>query len=205
MLVNGGKHITPTLYRSDPGPQRRDDFSAPTIAPCAECSDIEWAGAADACHPGHSRTGGRSRLSIPDRDDAEGVVERGTGTAIKAVGKPIAGKTGTTNDWRDAWFVGFTPRSRRRRSTSAMTIRTASVMTRPEGTFAAPVFRDFMITALSDAPATAFRNPARHAPLSRQRPPPACRPAPASRQIYEAYKPGNRARQEPRSGPARRA
>ncbi len=41
----------------------------------------------------------------------QGVVERGTGTAVKAVGKPIAGKTGTTNDWRMLmlWFVGFTP------------------------------------------------------------------------------------------------
>ena len=39
----------------------------------------------------------------------QGVVERGTGTVVKAVGKPIAGKTGTTNDWHDAWFVGFTP------------------------------------------------------------------------------------------------
>src|SRR5207253_7812185 len=39
----------------------------------------------------------------------EGVVQRGTGTAVKAVGKPIAGKTGTTNDWQDAWFVGFSP------------------------------------------------------------------------------------------------
>ena len=39
----------------------------------------------------------------------QGVVQRGTGTAVKAVGKPIAGKTGTTNDWQDAWFVGFTP------------------------------------------------------------------------------------------------
>src|SRR6185312_14854794 len=39
----------------------------------------------------------------------QGVVERGTGTAVKVVGRPIAGKTGTTNDYKDAWFVGYTP------------------------------------------------------------------------------------------------
>ena len=39
----------------------------------------------------------------------QGVVERGTGTAVAAVGKPLAGKTGTTSDWFDAWFVGFSP------------------------------------------------------------------------------------------------
>jgi penicillin-binding protein 1B len=41
----------------------------------------------------------------------EGVVDRGTGHALRALGYhgPVAGKTGTTNDARDAWFVGYTP------------------------------------------------------------------------------------------------
>ena len=39
----------------------------------------------------------------------EGVVQAGTATAVKEVGKPIAGKTGTTNDEKDAWFIGFSP------------------------------------------------------------------------------------------------
>ncbi len=39
-----------------------------------------------------------------------GVVERGTGQAAKALGRPIAAKTGTTNDYANAWFIGFTPR-----------------------------------------------------------------------------------------------
>ena len=39
----------------------------------------------------------------------EDVVESGTGRRVKSIGRPVAGKTGTTNDIRDAWFLGFTP------------------------------------------------------------------------------------------------
>jgi len=39
-----------------------------------------------------------------------GVVERGTGQAAKALGRPVAAKTGTTNDYSNAWFIGFTPK-----------------------------------------------------------------------------------------------
>jgi penicillin-binding protein 1A len=38
----------------------------------------------------------------------EDVVKYGTGWKAKALGRPVAGKTGTTNDYRDAWFVGYT-------------------------------------------------------------------------------------------------
>jgi penicillin-binding protein 1A len=40
----------------------------------------------------------------------KGVVERGTGQAAKALGRPVAAKTGTTNDYSNAWFIGYTPR-----------------------------------------------------------------------------------------------
>jgi membrane peptidoglycan carboxypeptidase len=70
-------------------------------------------------------------------------VERGTGAAVRAVGKPIAGKTGTTNDFHDAWFVGFTP---------DLAAGVYIGYDEPDslgddetgGHIAAPVFRDFM-------------------------------------------------------------
>ena len=108
MLVNGGKRITPTLI------DRVQDRDGKTIfradqRPCDGCADIDWKQPAGAGDPD-------TREQIADPGSAfqivemlQGVVQRGTGTAVKAVGKPIAGKTGTTNDWQDAWFVGFTP------------------------------------------------------------------------------------------------
>jgi penicillin-binding protein 1A len=89
----------------------------------------------------------------------EGVVQGGTAIALKEVGKPIAGKTGTTSDEKDAWFVGFSPdlvigiyigydkpRSLGRKATG--------------GVLAAPIARDFMKLALADKPAIPFRVPA---------------------------------------------
>src|SRR5713101_8116555 len=99
----------------------------------------------------------------------------------------IAGKTGTTNDFRDAWFVGGTP---------DLTAGVFIGYDDPDslgdeetgGHIAAPVFRDFMIAALKDAPATAFRTPPGMR-LYRVNPSSGLLTAGGSA-IYEAYTPG---------------
>jgi len=89
----------------------------------------------------------------------EGVVQGGTAIALRDVGKPLAGKTGTSNEAKDLWFMGFSPdlvvglyvgydkpRSLGRNAQAGHT--------------AAPIARDFLKLALADKPAIPFKIPA---------------------------------------------
>src|SRR5205085_11020452 len=85
----------------------------------------------------------------------QGGGQRGTGTAVAVVGKPLAGKTGTTSDWFDAWFVGFSPDL-----VAGVFVGFDDPRTLGQGEVgghvAAPIFRDFMTAALKDVPAKPF-------------------------------------------------
>ena len=89
----------------------------------------------------------------------EGVVQRGTAANIKDIGFPVAGKTGTTNEEKDAWFVGYTP-------DLVTGIYVGFDQPAPMGKgmtgghLAAPVFKEFMQAALKDKPHPEFRAPA---------------------------------------------
>jgi penicillin-binding protein 1A len=88
----------------------------------------------------------------------QGVVERGTGVRIRAVGKPLAGKTGTSNESFDTWFVGFTPDLAVGVFVGFDTPRTLGAK-ETGSSVAVPVFRDFMMDALKDKPSIPFRVP----------------------------------------------
>lgn len=108
-LVNGGRRVEPTLI------DRVQDREGHTIfvhdpRECVECNVEEWS--SDVPEPELEELG----EDVIDPVTAyqvvsmlEGAVRRGTGSALNALGRPVAGKTGTTNEFRDAWFVGFTP------------------------------------------------------------------------------------------------
>lgn len=88
----------------------------------------------------------------------ERVVQRGTGIRAKVIGKPIAGKTGTSNDYRDALFVGSSPDL-----TVGIYVGFDDPMTLGEGETggraALPIFVAFMQDALKDKPSIPFRVP----------------------------------------------
>ena len=122
----------------------------------------------------------------------EYVVQAGTGTALREVGKPIAGKTGTTNEAKDAWFIGFSP-------DIAVGVYLGYDKPRPLGRgnaatgghLAAPIVRDFMKLALADKPAIPFKVPA-GIKLIRVDAKTGMRAGPGDtgRTILEAFKPG---------------
>jgi penicillin-binding protein 1A len=157
MFANGGRRIKPTLI------DRIQDRSGRTIyrhdtRKCTGCGADEWANQVEP-----KLTDDREQVLDPltayqVTSMLEGVVQRGTAQVVKAVGKPLAGKTGTTNDAKDVWFVGFSP---------DLAVGVFLGYDQPKslgnsataGQYAAPVFRDFMQMALKDKPATPFRVP----------------------------------------------
>ena len=153
MLANGGKRIKETLIdriqdRWGHTVYRHDDRE------CLGCDAPKW--------------DNQSEPKLVDKRDEpvidqitsimEGVIQRGTGVSIKAVGKHLAGKTGTTNEAKDLWFVGYSP---------DLCVGVFLGYDRPRSMgdhaqaalYAAPIFRDFMMVELKDKPDTPFRVP----------------------------------------------
>ncbi|MCF8033264.1 MAG: PBP1A family penicillin-binding protein [Desulfarculaceae bacterium] len=88
----------------------------------------------------------------------QGVIQEGTGRRMRALKRPLAGKTGTTNDLRDAWFVGFSPQL-------ICGVWVGQDDNRPLGRketgsrAAGPIWQQFMGQALKDQPASDFPVP----------------------------------------------
>jgi len=86
------------------------------------------------------------------------VVESGTGRRVKSIGRPVAGKTGTTNDIRDAWFIGFTP-SLIAGVWIGFDQETTLGKNEVGGRAAAPVWLYFMEKVMQHTPVEAFPTP----------------------------------------------
>jgi penicillin-binding protein 1A len=157
MFDNGGRRVIPTLI------DRIQDRYGHTIykhdlRDCQGCDATGWDN-----QPEPTLVDKREQVIDPMTayqvtSLMEGVVQRGTATVVRDVGKPIAGKTGTTNDEKDVWFIGYSPdivcgvymgydkpRHISRLATG--------------GHLAAPVVRDFLKVALEDKPPIPFAVP----------------------------------------------
>ncbi len=156
MFANGGRRVEPTLV------DRIQDRRGRTIYRhdariCEDCTTEER----QSVEPWPVPTARR----IMDRVTAfqlvsmmEGVATHGTAARLSSLGVPVAGKTGTTNDAKDAWFVGFTPNL-------VAGCFVGYDNPRPMGKggtgggMCAPIFEDFMRDALKMRPAGEFRTP----------------------------------------------
>ena len=155
-FVNGGKRVEPTLIDSVQDQRGRVIWRS---------SNRECAGCANGPEGGPPRfTDNRRQIADPIAafqitSILQGAVQRGTGARAGAgLNRPVAGKTGTTDDYKDNWFVGFTPdiviavwvgyddpRSLGQGETG--------------GTNAAPIFREVLAAALQGSPPVPFRAP----------------------------------------------
>jgi penicillin-binding protein 1A len=157
MLVNGGKRISPSLI------DRVQDRNGKTVYRhdarlCEGCRALSWENQAVPVIPDTRQQIAEPASAYQVVSMLEGVVKRGTGRIISSINKPLAGKTGTSNNSRETWFIGFSPdlvvgvyvgfdnRSKLGNRETGSSV-------------AAPIFKQFMQNNLKDKPAVPFRIP----------------------------------------------
>lgn len=157
VLANGGKQIKPTLI------DRIQDRYGKTIfrheeRVCEGCNVNEWNGQDEP-------TVADNREQVLDPMTAyqitsmmEGVVRRGTAAGKIKLDRPVAGKTGTTNDEKDAWFVGYTP-DLVAGLYIGMDTPTPLGRGATGGSMSAPIFNEFMTAAVEGTPPGKFHIP----------------------------------------------
>ena len=157
MLVNGGKKIVPTLIDRVQNRQGRSVFRHERRK-CPYCKNIQWDRQPIPKVLDNRATVADSRSAFQIVSMLEGVVQRGTGKRIGRIGKPLGGKTGTTNQSIDTWFIGFSP-------DLAVGVFVGFDQPKPLGktetgsSVAVPIFRDFMQSALMGKASIPFRVP----------------------------------------------
>ena len=158
-LANGGKQVHATLI------DRIQDRWGRTIwrhdnRECTGCKADKWQGQAEPVLADDRKQVLDPHTAYQMTSIMEGVVQRGTATVIKKYipNVPVAGKTGTTNEEKDAWFIGYTP-------DLVVGVFVGYDTPRPMGKgmtgghVAAPIFGEFMKMVLADKKAVPFRIP----------------------------------------------
>ncbi|MEQ8402073.1 MAG: penicillin-binding protein 1A [Roseitalea porphyridii] len=157
VLANGGRQIQPSMI------DRIQDRYGKTVykqdsRQCEGCDANQWLGQDEPQLVDTREIVLDPMTAYQMTSMMEGVVQRGTATLLRELGRPIAGKTGTTNDYKDAWFIGYTPN---------LVTGVFIGFDQPTpmghgvtgGKLAAPVFKTFMTAVLEDQPMTDFKIP----------------------------------------------
>ena len=156
-FVNGGKKIEPILIDRIQDSEGNTIFNSEKRL-CKKCNEISYLGKEIPKISNNFKQVFSPETAYQMTSMLEGVVERGTGRGLKNLNLDLAGKTGTTNDNTDAWFIGFTsklvigvyvgldePRSLGKRETGAKT--------------AMPIFKNFVKKAIKKKDARPFKVP----------------------------------------------
>ncbi|MFZ4805645.1 MAG: penicillin-binding protein 1A [Hyphomicrobiaceae bacterium] len=189
VLANGGKEVRATLI------DRIQDRWGRTVwrhdgRQCTTCKADRWQGQEEPEVPDDRRQVLDPHSAYQMTSMLEGVVQRGTATVVKQIvpNVPLAGKTGTTNESKDVWFMGYSP-------DMVVGVFIGYDTPRPMGRSAtggqisAPIFANFMKMALKDKKAVPFRQPA-GIKMVRVNPKTGLRAGPGDKDaIWEAYKP----------------
>jgi penicillin-binding protein 1A len=157
IMANGGRSIKPSLI------DRIQDRYGKTVFKhdergCEGCNAAEWQDQPEPELVDNSEQVLDPMTAYQITSMMEGVVLRGTATTVAELGRHIAGKTGTTNDEKDAWFIGYTPN---------LVVGLYMGFDKPKGLgrgttgggLAAPIFKDFMRVALDGTPNVDFKVP----------------------------------------------
>ncbi len=156
-FVNGGRRLEPFIVERVQDRYGRTLFSA-DARECENCNLETWDGA-----PAPALAEVRDRVLDPRTayqvvSILEGAVQRGTGRSLRSVGVPLGGKTGTTNEERDAWFIGISPDLV---VGAYVGFDTPLPMGQAEtgGRVAAPIAREFFTETVGTRPPIPFRRP----------------------------------------------
>jgi penicillin-binding protein 1A len=158
VIANGGKQIKPTVI------DRIQDRYGNTIfrheeRTCDGCNATAWTGQDEPILVDNREQVLDPMTAYQITSMMEGVVKRGTAAGkINISDRPVAGKTGTTNDEKDAWFVGFTPNLVAGVYVGFDTPAPLGRGSTGSG-LAAPIFADFMEKAVKHLPAEKFLVP----------------------------------------------
>ncbi len=156
-IANGGRRIVPTMI------DRIQDRYGNTIfrhdqRVCDGCSVESWQNQPEPLIVDNREQVLDPMTAYQITSMMEGVVQRGTARSVAALGRPVAGKTGTSSDYKDAWFIGFTPE---------LAVGVYVGFDQPAsmgrsatgGGLAAPIFTAFMKNALAGTSPTPFNMP----------------------------------------------